>query len=125
MKLSLVTLKTYTISEQQVNPIVVTPQFLSLLWKFQMANIVNRQMPVPQELPQQIPTPWAKVWLQKFQGGGTFLVQILGGVRGMVMAKIDSCIKFELFIQAQPRFCFHLATSKSKVASAWRHTGWS
>ena len=41
-----------------------------------MANIVYRQMPAPQELPQQIPTPWAKARMQKPQGEGKFLVQI-------------------------------------------------
>ena len=35
-------------------------------------------MLAPQELPQQIPTPWAKARMQKPQGGGKFLVQILG-----------------------------------------------
>ena len=46
-----------------------------------MANIVFRQMPTPRELPQQMPTPGAKAWMQKPQGGGKYLVQI-PGVRG-------------------------------------------
>ena len=57
-----------------------------------MANIVYRQMPAPRELPQQIPTPRAKVYMQKPQGGGKFLVQI-PGVRaggGVVMDEIDT-----------------------------------
>ena len=43
-----------------------------------MANNVYRQMPAPRELPQQIPAPRAKAWMQKPQGGGKFLVQIRG-----------------------------------------------
>ena len=40
-----------------------------------------------------MPAPRAKAWMQKPQGGGKFLVQVVGGARGvMVMAKIDSCI---------------------------------
>ena len=47
-----------------------------------MANNVYRQMPAPRELPQQIPAPRAKPWMQKPQSGGKFLVQIPGGARG-------------------------------------------
>ena len=47
-----------------------------------MAEIIYRQMPAPRELSQQIPTPQAKARMQKPQGGGKFLVQILGGARG-------------------------------------------
>ena len=57
-----------------------------------MAKIVYRQMPAPRELSQQIPPP-AKARMQKPQGGGTFLVQIPGGARGMVMDEIDTCIR--------------------------------
>ena len=57
-----------------------------------MAKIVYRQMPASRELFQQIPVPWAKARKQKPQGGGKFLVQIPGGVRGMVMDEIDACI---------------------------------
>ena len=60
-----------------------------------MANIDYRQMPAPRELPQQIPAPRAKAWMQKPQGGGKFLVQIPRGARGggrMVMDEIDTCI---------------------------------
>ena len=39
-----------------------------------MANIVYRQMPAPQEPPQQIPAPRAIAWMQKPQGGGKCLV---------------------------------------------------
>ena len=39
-----------------------------------------RQMPAPQELSQQILSPWTKARMQKPQGGGKFLVQIPGGV---------------------------------------------
>ena len=49
-------------------------------------------MPSPRELPQQIPTPWAKAWMRKPPGGGKFLVQILGVRGGMVMDEIDTCI---------------------------------
>ena len=55
-----------------------------------MAEIVYRQMPAPREIPQQIPAPQAKARMQKPQGGGKFLVKI---PRGMVMAKIDTCIR--------------------------------
>ena len=62
-----------------------------------MEKIVYRQMPAPRDLPQQIPAPRAKARMQKPQGGGKFLVQIPGGARGgMVMTKIDSCIKKEV-----------------------------
>ena len=47
-----------------------------------VANIVYRQMPAPRELPQQIPTPRAKAWMQKPQGGRKCLVQISGDARG-------------------------------------------
>ena len=57
-----------------------------------MANIVNRQMPAPRELPQQIPALWAKAWMQKPQGGGKLLVQIPGGAWGIVMDEIDTSI---------------------------------
>ena len=43
-----------------------------------MAEIVYRQMPIPWELSQQIPAPWAKARMQKPQGGGKVLVQIPG-----------------------------------------------
>ena len=46
-----------------------------------MANIVYRQMPAPWMLPQQIPAPRAKAWMQKPQSGGEFLVQIPGSAR--------------------------------------------
>ena len=51
-------------------------------------------MPAPRDLPQHILAPWAKARMQKPQGEGKFLVQILGGARGggVIMAKIDSCI---------------------------------
>ena len=47
-----------------------------------MANIVYREMPAPRELPQQIPAPGQKLGCKNPQGGGKFLVQILGGARG-------------------------------------------
>ena len=47
-----------------------------------MANIVYRQMPAPQKLPQQIPTPRAKAWMQKPQEWDKVLVQIPGGAWG-------------------------------------------
>ena len=48
-----------------------------------MTKFVYRQMPAPRELPQQIPPPPpAKARIQKPQGEGKFLVQILGGARG-------------------------------------------
>ena len=46
-----------------------------------MEKIVYRQMPAPRELSQQVP-PRAKARMQKLQGGGKFLVQIHGVVRG-------------------------------------------
>ena len=63
-----------------------------------MAKIVYREIPAPQELPQQMPTPWAKARMQKPQGGGKFLVQIPRGGRGggMVMDEIDTCITSQL-----------------------------
>ena len=47
-----------------------------------MGKIVYGQMPAPRELSQQIPAPWEKAKMQKPQGGGKFLVQGPGGVRG-------------------------------------------
>ena len=59
-----------------------------------MAEIVYRQMPAPRDIPQKMPAPRAKIRMQKPQSGGEFSVQIPGGARGgMVMAKIDNCIK--------------------------------
>ena len=53
-------------------------------------------MPAPREVPPQIPTPRANARMQKPQGGGKFLVQIPGGVRGgMVMDEIDTCIRIK------------------------------
>ena len=44
---------------------------------------------------QKIPTPHrAKIKMQKPQSVGKFLVQTPGVRGGMVMAKIDSCIKY-------------------------------
>ena len=57
-----------------------------------MAKIVCRQMPALRELPQQIPASQAKARIQKPQDGGKFLVQIPMGARGVIMAKIDTCI---------------------------------
>ena len=47
-----------------------------------MAKIVYRQMPVPRDLPQQIPTSRAKARMQKRQGGGRFSVVQIPWVRG-------------------------------------------
>ena len=55
-------------------------------------------MPVPRDLAQQLPPPWAEAWMQKPQSGGKFLVQIPGGARGMVMDEIDTCIICAIFI---------------------------
>ena len=78
-----------------MNPKVLSVANSVIILKIpKMANIIYRQMPNPRELPQQIPTPRAKAWMQKPLGGGNFLVQIPGGGVGeSVMAKIDSCIK--------------------------------
>ena len=63
-----------------------------------MAKIVYRQTPAPRELCQQILAPQAKAGMQKPQGGGKCLVQILGDVRGqMVMDEIDTCIISALY----------------------------
>ena len=45
-------------------------------------KIFYRQMPAPWELPQQMPTPWAKARMQKPHGGDKFFVQIPGDARG-------------------------------------------
>ena len=60
-----------------------------------MAKIVSKQMPAPWNLPPQICPPRAKATMQEPQGKGKLLLQIPGGAPGMVMAKIDSCIKFK------------------------------
>ena len=62
-----------------------------------MAKIVYRQMPTPQELPQQIPTPLAKDRMQKYQGRGKGLEQIPGDARGMLMDETDTCISVEVY----------------------------
>ena len=62
-----------------------------------MAKIVYRQMPTPQELPQQILTPLAKARMQKPRVGAKFLEQIPGGARGMVMDEIDTCISVGVY----------------------------
>ena len=62
-----------------------------------MTKIVYRQMPTPQELPQQIPTPLAKARMQKPLGRGKFLKEIPGGAQGMVMDEIDTCISVEVY----------------------------
>ena len=53
-----------------------------------MAKTVYRQMPIPQELPQQIPTPFAKARMQKPQGRGKFLEQIPGVHGGWLWMKL-------------------------------------
>ena len=68
-------LRTYKISEQQVNPKCCQSPILAIIVKIsKMANIVYRQMPAPRELLQQIPA--------KAPGWGKFLVQIPRGARG-------------------------------------------
>ena len=57
-----------------------------------MAKIVNRQMPAAREIPEEIHASWAKAGMQMPQGRGQFLMQIPGGVQGMVMAETDTCI---------------------------------
>ena len=60
-----------------------------------MANIVYRQMSAVRELPQKIPAPQAKAWMQKPQSGGKVLVQVPWGAwegGGVVMDEIDTCI---------------------------------
>ena len=76
-------LKPYKISEQQVNPKVLSvANSCHYNENSKMANIVYRQMPTPWELPQQIPAPQAKAWMQKPQGGGKFLVRFPRGEHG-------------------------------------------
>ena len=58
-----------------------------------MAKIVYRQMSAPRELPQQISVSRAKARMQNPQGGGKFFMQIPEVRGGIVMAKIDSCIR--------------------------------
>ena len=61
-----------------------------------MANIIYRQMPDPQDLPQQIPPPLGKAWMQKPQSGGKFFVQIPGSAWGDdYQDEIDTCIAIE------------------------------
>ena len=59
-----------------------------------MAKIVYRQMPAPRELPQQIPLPPGKSWDTKAPGWGQIFGTDPRGARGgVVMDKIDTCIK--------------------------------
>ena len=53
------------------------------------ANIVYKQMPAPREPFQQISTPGQKLGWKCPRMGDKFLVKIPGGVRGMVIAKVD------------------------------------
>ena len=53
-------------------------------------KIVYGQMPTSQDLSQQISASQTEARMQKPQGGADFWCKSLG--RGMVMAKIDSCI---------------------------------
>ena len=54
-------------------------------------------MPSPGELPQQIPTPRAKAWIQKPKGEAKFWCKPRGCVGGMVMDETDTCIIINLF----------------------------
>ena len=69
-------------------------------------------MPAPRELPQQIPAPLAKARMQKPQVGANFWYKSLGVRGGMVMAKIDSCIR-ELFLLCEHFFYFILTFVKT------------
>ena len=77
-----------------------------------MAKIVYRQMPAPRELPQQIPTPWAKGKIQKPQGGGKFWYKSPEVRGGTVMAKIDSYINRRHLL---PAIAFIPNTKKSEM----------
>ena len=57
-----------------------------------MAKIVYRQMSAPRELPQQIPVPRQKLGCKIPRVGANFYANP-EGARGIVMAKIDSCIR--------------------------------
>ena len=57
-----------------------------------MAKIVYRQMPAPQELLQQMPSPRAKARTQKPQGGDNFWCKSPGVRGGMVMDEIDTYV---------------------------------
>ena len=53
-----------------------------------MAKIVSRQMPTPQDLPQQIPTSRAKAKMQKPQGGTNFGANPQGCAGGWLWQKL-------------------------------------
>ena len=68
-----------------------------------MANIVYTQISARPELPQQIPAPRAKAWMQKPQGGGKFLVQIPGVRGGMAMDEIcTALLQFKIQLNSGP-----------------------
>ena len=87
-------LKTYKISEQQENPKVLSvanschynENFKNGKHRLQTNACPSRATPTNPHPPQ------AKVWMQKSQGGGKFLVQFPGVRGGMVMDEIDTCI---------------------------------
>ena len=90
-KIELFSSKTYKISEQQINPKVLSVAN-SCHYNENFKNGKNRLQTASQELLRQIPAP-GKRQDAKTQGG-RFLVEIPGGARGMVMAKIDGCIMY-------------------------------
>ena len=82
------------------------------------AKLVHRQMLARRELSQQIPAPREKARMQKPQDRGKFLVQILGGARGMVMDEIDTCINRALSLAIPSfgnKFCLRMRSRLIKA----------
>ena len=76
-------LRMYKISEQQVNPKVLSVASLVIIMKISKTGKHRIwQMPAPHRAAQQILGPRATAWMQKPQGGDKFLVQIPGDARG-------------------------------------------
>ena len=83
-------MKTYKLSEQQINPKVLSvSNSCDYNGNSKNGKIVYGQMPAPTPTNSR---PRAKIRMQKPRSGGKFSVQIPGGAREMFMAKIDSCI---------------------------------
>ena len=85
-------MKKYDISEQQITPKCCLSPVLAIIMKIpKMAKIVCRQMPVPRDLPKQIPAR-AKIRVQKPRSEGKFSVQIPGGAGGWLWQKLIAAL---------------------------------
>ena len=85
--------KTYKISEQQINPKVLSvTSSCHYNGNFKTAKIVYGQMPALGSYPNKSPLPGQKLKCKSPKVGTNFLCKSLGVRGGMVMDEINTCI---------------------------------